>query len=90
LLDGINDSDADAHALAARATAFRAATGLVPRISLLDYNATGDGDRFARSARMPAFRAVLSATGLASHRRYSGGADVAAACGQLANTVAAR
>jgi adenine C2-methylase RlmN of 23S rRNA A2503 and tRNA A37 len=39
---------------------------------------------------MPAFRAVLSAKGLASHRRYSGGADVAAACGQLANTVAAR
>jgi len=35
---------------------------------------------------MPAFRAVLSAAGLPSHRRYSGGSDVAAACGQLAST----
>jgi hypothetical protein len=29
---------------------------------------------------------VLAATSLPSHRRYSGGADVAAACGQLAST----
>ena len=86
LLAGINDGDADARALADRALAFHAATGVRPRISLLDYNAIGDGDRFARSPHMPAFRAVLSAAGLASHRRYSGGSDVAAACGQLANT----
>jgi 23S rRNA (adenine2503-C2)-methyltransferase len=89
LLDGINDSAADAQALAGRAIAFHAATGVRPRLSLLDYNAIGDGDRFARSPRMPAFRDVLSAAGLASHRRYSGGSDVAAACGQLANTAAA-
>jgi len=89
LLDGINDSDADARALAARALAFHTQTGVRPRISLLDYNAIGAGDRFERSPRMPAFRDVLSAAGLASHRRYSGGADVAAACGQLANTEAA-
>lgn len=89
LLDGINDSDADARALADRALAFHAATGVRPRISLLDYNAIGAGDRFGRSPRMPAFRDVLSAAGLASHRRYSGGSDVAAACGQLANTEAA-
>ncbi len=86
LLAGINDGDADARALADRAHAFHAVTGVRPRISLLDYNAIGDGDRFARSPRMAAFRAVLSAAGLASHRRYSGGSDVAAACGQLANT----
>jgi 23S rRNA (adenine2503-C2)-methyltransferase len=89
LLDGINDGDADARALAARALAFHAQTGVRPRISLIDYNAIGAGDRFERSPRMPAFRDVLSAAGLASHRRYSGGADVAAACGQLANTEAA-
>jgi 23S rRNA (adenine2503-C2)-methyltransferase len=89
LLDGVNDSAADAQALAARARVFHAATGVRPRLSLLDYNAIGDGDRFARSPRMPAFRDVLSAAGLASHRRYSGGSDVAAACGQLANTAAA-
>jgi 23S rRNA (adenine2503-C2)-methyltransferase len=89
LLAGINDGDADARALADRALAFHVATGVRPRISLLDYNTIGDGDPFARSPRMPAFRAVLSAAGLASHRRYSGGSDVAAACGQLANTQAA-
>ncbi|HET9626608.1 MAG TPA: hypothetical protein VFP84_34835, partial [Kofleriaceae bacterium] len=83
LLDGVNDGAADAAALAARATAFHAQTGVRPRISLLDYNAIGPGDPFARSPRMPAFRDVLSAAGLPSHRRYSGGSDVAAACGQL-------
>jgi len=88
LLAGINDGEADARALAARAIAFHAQTGVRPRISLLDYNAIGDGDPFGRSPRMPAFRDVLSAAGLASHRRYSGGSDVAAACGQLANTAA--
>jgi 23S rRNA (adenine2503-C2)-methyltransferase len=88
LLAGVNDGDGDARALAERALAFRVAAGVRPRISLVDYNAIGDGDRFARSPRMPAFRDVLSAAGLASHRRYSGGSDVAAACGQLANTPA--
>ncbi|HEX7843345.1 MAG TPA: radical SAM protein [Kofleriaceae bacterium] len=86
LLDGVNDADADADALAGRAIAFHARTGVRPRISLLDYNAIGQGDPFRRSPRMAAFRAVLSAAGLASHRRYSGGSDVAAACGQLAST----
>jgi 23S rRNA (adenine2503-C2)-methyltransferase len=86
LLAEVNDGDADAEALAARAVAFHAATGVRPRLSLLDYNPIGDGDRFVRSPRMAAFRARLSAAGLASHRRYSGGSDVAAACGQLAST----
>jgi 23S rRNA (adenine2503-C2)-methyltransferase len=89
LLDGVNDSEADARALASRAVAFHAETGVRPRLSLLDYNSIGDGDPFLRSPRMPAFRAVLSAAGLPSHRRYSGGSDVAAACGQLARTTPA-
>lgn len=89
LLDGVNDSAADAAALAARASEFHVATGVRPRLSLLDYNPIGPGDRFVRSPRMPAFRDVLSAAGLPSHRRYSGGSDVGAACGQLANTRAA-
>ena len=92
LLDGINDSEADARALAERVLDFAERTGRRPRISLLDYNAigadaNGQGDPFRRSPRMPAFRDVLSAAGLASHRRYSGGSDVSAACGQLANAV---
>lgn len=84
LLAGVNDSDDDARALAARSIAFAEATGRRPRISLLDYNPIGEGDPFTRSPRLAAFRDVLGQAGLATHRRYSGGSDVAAACGQLA------
>ena len=80
LLAGVNDSDDDARALAALATKFAADTGRSPRISIIAYNAS-PGDSFARSDREAAYRAAL---GLPSHRRYSGGSDVAAACGQLA------
>lgn len=81
LLAGVNDSDDDARALAARARAFAEATGVMPRISVIAYNAIGEGDPFQRSTREAAYRAAL---GLPSHRRYSGGSDVGAACGQLA------
>ena len=90
LLAGVNDGADDARALAARAHAFEAATGVRPRISLIAYNSigpSGGDDPFARAsdATMAAFRAVLADAGLASHRRYSGGGDIAAACGQLAS-----
>ncbi|HSD86357.1 MAG TPA: radical SAM protein [Kofleriaceae bacterium] len=81
LLAGINDSDDDARLLAERARAFEAATGRRPRISIIAYNAIGDSDPFQRSQREASYRAAL---GLPSHRRYSGGSDVNAACGQLA------
>lgn len=84
LLDGVNDSDDDAHALAARARAFADEAGILPRLSIIAYNAMtpgGSGDPYRRSSRDAAFRAAL---GLPSHRRYSGGSDVGAACGQLA------
>jgi 23S rRNA (adenine2503-C2)-methyltransferase len=84
LLDGINDSPADAETLAARAQAFHAETGRRPRLSIIAYNAIGEDDPFTRSPREAAYRAVLAAAGLPSHRRYSGGGDVGAACGQLA------
>ena len=87
LLDGVNDGDEHARALAARAAAFVAATGRRPRLSVIPYNPTGPGDPFTRSRREDGFRAVLAAAGVPSHRRYSGGADVAAACGQLAAIV---
>ena len=84
LLAGVNDSDADARALAERTQAFAVATGIKPRISIVAYNAIGGDDPFLRSTRETAFRRVLADAGLASHRRYSGGSDVGAACGQLA------
>jgi 23S rRNA (adenine2503-C2)-methyltransferase len=88
LLDGVNDAPADAAALAAEAAAFATATGRRPRLSLIPYNPSGPGDLYRRSspARERAFRDVLGAAGLAHHKRYSGGGDVAAACGQLAAT----
>jgi 23S rRNA (adenine2503-C2)-methyltransferase len=85
LLDGVNDSEDHARALAARARAFEADVGVRPRLSIIPYNDAGDG-AFRRSppARERAFRDVLAAAGLPNHKRYSGGGDVAAACGQLA------
>ncbi len=89
LLDGVNDADDDARALAARATAFHADTGHRPRLSIIPFNplgAPGEAEPFRRTPpdRERAFRDVLAAAGLPNHKRYSGGGDVAAACGQLA------
>ena len=87
LLRGINDGDEHAHALAALATDFRARTGRTPRVSVISYNSIehAGADPFERSEpdRVAAFRAVLADAGFRSSRRYSGGPDVAAACGQL-------
>jgi 23S rRNA (adenine2503-C2)-methyltransferase len=84
-LAGVNDSDEDAAALAALARRFEAAAGVRPRVSVVPYNATDvEGrDPYARGD-VPAFLARLTAWGLRPHLRYSGGGDVAAACGQLA------
>lgn len=86
LLAGVNDGVEDARALAEASRAFAEATGVRPRLSVIPYNPIGDGDPFTRAsdAAMAAYRTVLSEHGLASHRRYSGGGDIAAACGQLA------
>jgi 23S rRNA (adenine2503-C2)-methyltransferase len=81
LLGGVNDGDDDARAIAARARTFEARTGRRPRLSIIAYNTIGPDDPYVRSAREREYRAAL---GMASHRRYSGGSDVAAACGQLA------
>jgi 23S rRNA (adenine2503-C2)-methyltransferase len=54
--------------------------------AMIDEHASPARDPFSRSdlARELAFRAVLFSEGIAAHRRYSGGGDVGAACGQLA------
>lgn len=82
LLEGQNDADEDAAALADLALAFAAKHGKAPRLSLIPYNAAPDLP-FARSPRMDAFRDALHARGVGSILRYSGGGDVGAACGQL-------
>jgi 23S rRNA (adenine2503-C2)-methyltransferase len=84
-LEGINDTDDDASALAELVRAFTARTSVRPRLSVVPYNAidVGGRDPYARGD-VPAFVERLVARGLRPHVRYSGGADVAAACGQLA------
>jgi 23S rRNA (adenine2503-C2)-methyltransferase len=88
LLAGVNDGPEEARALAALAARFTALAGRVPRVSVLAYNPIGHAgtDPFQASsqARTAAFRDALAVAGLRSHRRYSGGGDIAAACGQLA------
>jgi 23S rRNA (adenine2503-C2)-methyltransferase len=87
LLNDINDTEEDARLLAGCALDFVKRTGIRPRISTISYNPISPAgeDVFspANPEREQAFRRVLHECGLATHRRYSGGADVKAACGQL-------
>jgi 23S rRNA (adenine2503-C2)-methyltransferase len=85
LLRDVNDAEDDAQALAAAARAFAEKAGVRPRISIIPFNAI-DGDPFARSTDdgETRFRDALSSAGVFTHKRYSGGGDVDAACGQLA------
>ncbi|HWL85839.1 MAG TPA: radical SAM protein [Polyangiaceae bacterium] len=88
LLHGVNDGDEHAAALADRALDFTRRAGVRPRVSILAYNHidSEEADPFSRTprAREEAFREVMRQRGVFTHKRYSGGSDVAAACGQLA------
>jgi 23S rRNA (adenine2503-C2)-methyltransferase len=92
LLDGVNDSINDARELARLARDFTRKGGLRPRISIVPFNPIDPAgpQTFGRSsqAREEAFRQVLSEAGLPSHKRYSGGADILGACGQLVGSCA--
>jgi 23S rRNA (adenine2503-C2)-methyltransferase len=84
LLGGINTSDEDADAFGRLALSLRDATGVAPRLSLVPYNPS-EGDRYARATddEMARFHDRISRFGVPVVRRYSGGGDVGAACGQL-------
>ena len=84
-LAGVNDTDEDARALAALATDFERQTGVRPRVSVVPYNAidAAGRDPFQRGD-VAAFVGRLVSHGLRPKLRYSGGGDIAAACGQLA------
>jgi 23S rRNA (adenine2503-C2)-methyltransferase len=85
LLGGVNDGDDELAALAALVDRFVAAAGMQPRLSLVTYNRLGAGDPFVPAApeRLEAFRLHIGGRGTPVVRRYSGGGDVEAACGQL-------
>jgi len=84
-LRGESDSVEDARQLGALAKAFWQDTGIRPRISVIPYNALSGLDPYQRPEpqRLAAFEQGILEAGYAPHRRYSGGADVGAACGQL-------
>jgi len=87
-LRGVNDSAADAEALAELVHDFtRRSGGIRPRLSVVPYNSiTDEEDPYERTPldEESAFRNALRERSVFSHRRYSGGGDVGAACGQLA------
>jgi len=87
LLRDTNDGPDAARALAELVTTFAARTGKRPRLTIIPYNTITDtDDPFARTSddREAAFRDTLRGHGVHTHKRYSGGGDVDAACGQLA------
>lgn len=85
LLDGVNDSEAHAHQLAALIA------DIPSKINLIPFNFF-PGTRYRRSspAVIDCFQAALLAHGLTVVTRKPRGDDIAAACGQLAGQVQTR
>jgi 23S rRNA (adenine2503-C2)-methyltransferase len=85
-LAGVNDGAEDAKALASLLERFASLAGTTARLSVIPYNRENDHDPFLRQSAESRLRflADLRACGLHPHERYSGSADIAAACGQLA------
>jgi 23S rRNA (adenine2503-C2)-methyltransferase len=85
LLEGVNDSEQHAHALA------KLLEDIPSKVNLIPFNPF-PGTRYRRSgpAAIARFQAVLMARGLTAITRKTRGDDIAAACGQLAGQVQAR
>jgi 23S rRNA (adenine2503-C2)-methyltransferase len=80
LLDGVNDSSADAQRLARLLRDGRF------HVNVIEYNPTSGPHRASPQSRREVFLRALADAGLEASVRRSKGADVGAACGQLANT----
>jgi 23S rRNA (adenine2503-C2)-methyltransferase len=85
LLAGVNDDERELAAFLELLHGFVERAGMPPRVSLIRYNPVDEGCPFAPASdeRLQAFRAAIGAIGVPVVRRYSGGADILAACGQL-------
>jgi 23S rRNA (adenine2503-C2)-methyltransferase len=80
LMEGLNDTDADADRLVALLK------DLPAKVNLIQYNENpGLGFASTRDNRAEQLRARLEAGGVAAFIRANRGRDIAAACGQLAN-----
>ena len=79
LLEGVNDTEADARGLAAWVQ------GLPAKVNLLEFNPfPGTAYRRSSTERFQAFRGWLRELGVFNTVRHSRGGDAMAACGQLA------
>ena len=78
LLDGVNDTPADARRLARLLRDGRF------HVNVIEYNPTSGPFRGSPRDRREAFVGTLSREGIVPSIRHSRGADIAAACGQLA------
>jgi 23S rRNA (adenine2503-C2)-methyltransferase len=79
MLDGVNDSSAQAAALAGLLAGLRSHVNLIP------FNPwPGSGFRSSPRERIDAFQALLARAGLSVSVRFSRGRDAGGACGQLA------
>ena len=78
MLDGVNDSPADAHAL------IKLIAGIPAKVNLIPFNAW-PGAPYGRSAAsaIRAFAEIVNAAGYSSPVRTPRGEDIMAACGQL-------
>jgi len=79
LMSGINTGEDEATELA------RLFRGTVLRLSVIDVNDPTGAFRRADDAERAAFFTALARRGIGFIRRYSGGADIQAACGMLAS-----
>jgi 23S rRNA (adenine2503-C2)-methyltransferase len=78
MLDGVNDTDADARELV------RLIRGLPAKINLIPFNAwPGAPHRCSPPERIAAFAAIVSRAGYPAPVRTPRGSDILAACGQL-------
>jgi 23S rRNA (adenine2503-C2)-methyltransferase len=78
LFEGVNDSAADARKLAALLR------GLPCRVNLIPYNSAAGAASEDNVAKAKSFQRALIAAGLRTYLRFEKGADILAACGQLA------
>ncbi len=80
LMNGVNDTDEDAHRLA------KLLEGVPAKVNLIQYNENpGLGFNSTGDNRAERFRQILEGAAVAAFIRANRGRDIAAACGQLAN-----
>jgi 23S rRNA (adenine2503-C2)-methyltransferase len=85
MLDGINDSEANAHELAKRLR------GIPSKINLIPFNPfPGSGYKCSSRRAIDRFKTILIESGLVTVTRKTRGDDIDAACGQLVGEVIAK